>query len=337
MEEIKGLKEYVAWEPYRKALGLPGEVTEQYRLLAQGEYNRNYLFTHPVTGKKLLLRVNCGSQMHLENQIQYEYDTLKLLENSGRTPRAYYADGSLKKLPHGVLVMEFLPGHELNYRTELSYAAGCLADIHSVPVGDDTHLLRPEDPLRAVLEECEAMVKVYMDAPGEDAKKKDMLRRLLDMGWERLLKSGKKADYACCINTGLNSTNFLIGGEQGGNFLIDWEKPLYGEPAQDLGHFLAPTTTFWKTDVILGEEETAEFIRQYEKQVSGRFDTEGIRERTYTYIPITCLRGATWCAMAWVEYQRPDRLLFNQSTFEKLKAYLSWDFLNYVEGVLKRA
>ena len=337
MEEIKGLKEYVAWEPYRKALGLPGEVTEQYRLLAQGEYNRNYLFTHPVTGKKLLISVNCGSQMHMENQIQYEYDTLKLLENSGRTPRAYYADGSLKKLPHGVLVMEFLPGHELNYRTELSFAAGCLADIHSVPVGDDTHLLRPEDPLRAVLEECEAMVKVYMDAPGEDAKKKDMLRRLLDMGWERLLKSGKKADYACCINTELNSTNFLIGGEQGGNFLIDWEKPLYGEPAQDLGHFLAPTTTFWKTDVILGEEETAEFIRQYEKQVSGRFDTEGIRERTYTYIPITCLRGVTWCAMAWVEYQRPDRLLFNQSTFEKLKAYLSWDFLNYVEGVLKRA
>ena len=337
MEEIKGLKEYVAWEPYRKALGLPGEVTEQYRLLAQGEYNRNYLFTHPVTGKKLLLRVNCGSQMHLENQIQYEYDTLKLLENSGRTPRAYYADGSLKKLPHGVLVMEFLPGHELNYRTELSFAAGCLADIHSVPVGDDTHLLRPEDPLRAVLEECEAMVKVYMDAPGEDAKKKDMLRRLLDMGWERLLKSGKKADYACCINTELNSTNFLMSGEQGGNFLIDWEEPLYGEPAQDLGHFLAPTTTFWKTDVILGEEETAEFIRQYEKQVSGRFDTEGIRERTYTYIPITCLRGVTWCAMAWVEYQRPDRLLFNQSTFEKLKAYLSWDFLNYVEGVLKRA
>ena len=147
--------------------------------------------------------------------------------------------------------MEFLPGHELNYRTELSFAAGCLADIHSVPVGDDTHLLRPEDPLRAVLEECEAMVKVYMDAPGEDAKKKDMLRRLLDMGWERLLKSGKKADYACCINTELNSTNFLMSGEQGGNFLIDWEKPLYGEPAQDLGHFLAPTTTFWKTDVIL--------------------------------------------------------------------------------------
>ena len=32
--------------------------------------------------------------------------------------------------------------------------------------------------------------------------------------------------------------------------MIDWEKPLWGDPAQDLGHMLAPTTTFWKTDVI---------------------------------------------------------------------------------------
>ena len=76
MERIAGLKEYVAWKQYRSALGLPDQVTEEYRMLAQGEYNRNYLFTHPVTGRKLVLRVNCGSQMHLEHQIQYEYETL---------------------------------------------------------------------------------------------------------------------------------------------------------------------------------------------------------------------------------------------------------------------
>ena len=69
MERIAGLREYVTWKQYRSALGLPDEVTEEYSLLAQGEYNRNYLFTHPVTGRKLVLRVNCGSQMHLEHQI----------------------------------------------------------------------------------------------------------------------------------------------------------------------------------------------------------------------------------------------------------------------------
>lgn len=348
MEKIAGLKEYVAWKPYREALGLPEEVTETYEMLAQGEYNRNYVFTHPVSRKKLVFRVNCGSQMHLSNQIQYEYDALKLLEHSGRTPRPLYVDGSLKKLPHGIMVMEFLPGHELNYRRELSFAAGCLADIHSVPVGENTHLIRPADPLRAILEECEEMGKVYMDSELGDERTKKKIRGLLDRGWDLWKaemsraeasvpgKTGKEryGGYKCCINTELNSTNFLINGEGKGNYLIDWEKPIYGDPAQDLGHFLAPTTTFWKTDVILTPEETEDFISLYLRAVDGRFDTAGLRERTRTFIRITCLRGVTWCAMAWVQYQQPDKLLFNQSTFHKLKAYLDDGFLDRIGEML---
>ena len=97
MELLEGLMEYVDWEPYRKALGLPEKRTETYEPLAQGEYNRNYRFLHPITKKQLVLRINFGSQMHLEHQIEYEYHALKLLERSGRTPKAFYADGSLKK------------------------------------------------------------------------------------------------------------------------------------------------------------------------------------------------------------------------------------------------
>ena len=65
MERIKGLNEYVKNEKYRKALNLPNEQEEEYTMLAQGEYNINYSFTHPKTGKKLLLRVNCGSHQSL--------------------------------------------------------------------------------------------------------------------------------------------------------------------------------------------------------------------------------------------------------------------------------
>ena len=108
MERIRGLEEYVKNKEYREALGLPKEKTENYELLAQGEYNINYAFTHPVTGKKLLLRVNCGSQMHLEHQIEYEAHALRLMEGSGRTPKVLYVDGSKKILEHGVLVMEYL-------------------------------------------------------------------------------------------------------------------------------------------------------------------------------------------------------------------------------------
>ena len=112
---------------------------------------------------------------------------------------------------------------------------------------------------------------------------------------------------------------------------MDWEKPVRGEPAQDLGHFLAPTTTYWKTDVILSPEEMENFINLYIQKVDGRFDTRGLMERTLAYIPITCLRGITWCAMAWVQYQQPDKLLFNQSTFQKLGQYLNMEFLEKLD------
>lgn len=328
MDRIAGLQKYVKSQKYREALGLPREVSEEYRMLAQGEYNINYLFTHPVSGQRLLLRVNCGSQMHLENQIGYEYHALKLLEDSGRTPKALYVDGSLELLDHGVMVMEFLPGNVLDYRTDLDYAAACLADIHSVKLDGPSWLFCPENPLKAVLEECEEMVKTYMESSLGREETKAKIRRMLDAGWEMIQKIPVEDTYHCCINTELNSTNFLINGKGGPNYLIDWEKPLYGDPAQDIGHFLAPTTTFWKTDVILAREEMDAFIDTYIRAVDGRFDTEGLRDRIHIYIPITCLRGVTWCTMAWVQYQQPDKLIFNESTYRKLEAYLSDEFLD---------
>lgn len=104
--------------------------------------------------------------MHLENQIGYECHALQLLEASGRTPKVLYVDGSRKFLDHGVLVMEYLPGKALDYHTDLKYAAECLADIHSVRIPEsESGLIRPENPLIAILEECEEMVKIYMDSP----------------------------------------------------------------------------------------------------------------------------------------------------------------------------
>lgn len=330
MGQVQGLKEYVKLEQYRKALGLPEEVTETYEMLAQGEYNRNYIFTHPVTKKKLILRVNFGSQMHLENQIAYEYQVLRMLENSGRTPKAFYVDGSLEHLEQGVMVMEYLPGHALDYRTELMHAVGCLADIHSVKIPKEHSLIVPANPLRAILEECEEMFRVYEESPLGQEWQKKKIRKMLDMVW-RLVDCLEEPVYRCCINTELNSTNFLINGGTYDNFLIDWEKPLYGDPAQDLGHFLAPTTTFWKTDVILSREEADAFIEKYISEVKGRFDTAGLKNRTDVYIPVTCLRGITWCAMAWIEYKNPDKVIFNESTFQKLEAYLSREFLEQIE------
>lgn len=153
----------------------------------------------------------------------------------------------------------------------------------------------------------------------------------LELGQEKINEIRDYSGYRCCINTELNSGNFLMNGAGKDNYLVDWEKPLYGDPVQDLGHFLAPTTTFWKTDVILTEEEMADFTRKYIQAVNGRFDVSGIEERLNIFIPITCLRGITWCAMAWVEYQEPGRLIRNEETFKKMEDYLKRDFLDMIE------
>jgi hypothetical protein len=246
------------------------------------------------------------------------------------------------------MVMEYLPGGYPHYdnRAEMNGVMSCLADIHSLEIPaaeiiygepetvprDTIKLIAPADPAEAILDECENMVKTYMDSPLGDDKVKIRLRALLDRAHEIAVNNsfnGGAADYRCCINTELNSTNFLVDGDR--VKLVDWEKPLYGDPAQDLGHLLAPTTTFWKTDHILSQRETDRLIDEYIKAVRDRFDTSGIRERTHRLINITCLRGLTWCAMAWVQYQDPDKLITNESTRRKLDAYLSDAFLSDIE------
>ena len=165
MERIQGLKEYVQTEHYLEGIGIGKEEQKEiqitYQPLAQGEYNINYWFVHPLTGKKLVLRVNTGSQMHLENQIEYEYHALELLADSGRTPVPVFVDGSKKELPYGVMVMEFLEGSALDYRKNLMEAAECLADIHSVPVKETDGLISSSNPLQAILDECNQMVQTY--------------------------------------------------------------------------------------------------------------------------------------------------------------------------------
>lgn len=339
MNKIKGLKEYVAHPAYRKALGLPEEVTEQYCLLAQGEYNINYKFTHPVTGKEYLLRINCGSQMHLDKQSTYEFGALKHIHSSGRTPDVVYLDDSKSLLAYGVMVMEFLPGTALDYtrKEQLRLAARTLADIHSVSAGfeNDFHPVTPENPLLAMMEECHEMFWTYENYDEAPKSVKERIRTMLQKGDEIAAASRDLIPYQCLINTELNSTNFLVDEQQRTCYLIDWEKPILGDPAQDLGHFLAPTTTFWKTDVIFDMDTMNRFVEEYIRAVDGRFDVSGLWKRVQTYLLITCLRGTTWCAMAWVQYRDPDKLIVNESTRKKLDDYLSDPYLSTVEDFIR--
>ncbi len=67
------------------------------------------------------------------------------------------------------------------------------------------------------------------------------------------------------INTEVNSHNFIVNNDLQTCHLIDWEKPILGEPAQDLSMFLIATTTMWKRNYVLSLEDEEVFIKAYLK------------------------------------------------------------------------
>ena len=328
MIHTEPLRSYLKSEAFLSGLGLKAGTELAFEVLGQGEYNLNYVFSHPATGQKLVLRINRGSQMHLDDQIGYEFSALQALSPSGRTPKPLFCCRE-----HGLLVMEWLPGVALDYHRDMDIAAGILADIHCTPVPERCSLLRPEAPAGAIYEECLEMVRHYLDWEAADPTVSDLLHQLVaEIGKLPLREPGNAP--LCMVNTELNSGNFLID-RSGRSHLVDWEKPLLSEPAQDLGHFLAPTTTCWKTDVILTPEQVKDFTAKYIAAVDGRMDCSTLSQRMGLYFTVTCLRGVTWCAMAYREYCQPGRALRNEDTFRKLRAYLEPAFLqnlldNYV-------
>ena len=294
----------IAEPAYREALGLGTEVREEYHFLARGEYNENYVFIHPDSGKKYVLRINHGSQMQLERQISYEAHALKLLENSGRTPKLYYC--SEKSGEPGILVMEFLEGIALDYARDLKLGAEILTDIHGIPYnreGDrgEDRLYFAKDPLVEMLSESARLQRVYELSPFMEDSVYSRLHALWKKGVEEKERGEKllRQEEFCIINTELNSGNFLMNREGKKNYLVDWEKPLYGHFAQDLGHFLSPTTTFWKTDYILSEKEIKDFLEHYQR--CRDIELPALQEQTALFILYNCIRGLSWCAMAYTE------------------------------------
>ena len=330
MIHTEEFQNYLQSSDFLVPLGLPTGTELTFSPLGQGEYNLNYTFSHPVMNQKLVLRINRGSQMHLSDQIGYEFSALRNLEASGRTPKALFCDSSMN-----CLVMEYLPGRALRYETDLAIGAEILADIHAVDIPGDCRLIEPENPLEAIIDECRQMVSHYYSWEDADPQ----VARLLETLEKEISAKDLSAPAGirkCIVNTEVNSGNFLVN-PGGKSYLVDWEKPLISEPAQDLGHFLVPTTTFWKTDVILNQEDIRYFADCYKKSVAGRFETASVDQRLPLYFTVTCLRGVTWSAMAYREYCQPGRDLRNADTFKKLKAYLQPDFLeNLLKNYVRR-
>ena len=295
------------------------------KLLGAGEYNIN--FTFDEGDLKKVLRINMKSQMNLENQIEYEYETLQLLKDSGVTPKPYNLVTETNLLPYKYLTMEFLEGSPLNYKTDMYIAAYLLSKVHNTPYGDN-NLINATNPFQLMFDECKQMAGEYLAWEKVDKKVSNYIKTFLEK-CQTLIPEEYDIANPCIINTELNSGNFLIGEGKEDSYVIDWEKALIGECEQDLAHFLAPTTTFWKTDIILSENEINEFLEEYGNYRN--FD----RKRFERYLIFNCLRGVTWCSMAFRQYSENDKMLMDDTTFKKIASYIELEFLEKVSAYFK--
>ena len=324
---LPDVERYVSGGALRSVPNLSAQQPLRVQPLAQGEYNLNYVLQQG--DRRWVLRVNIGSQIEREDQILYEYRALRLLRQSGVTPRPFYVDDSRRHLDYGLLVMEYLPGESLDYRRDLEATARLFARVHTVEVpARDNPLIEENRPLSMTYEECARLLPVYLESELADPSLRDYLAEVLSWAADARHREQYFIEdpWRCIINTEVNSGNFIANRETHTLYLVDWEKPLYGDPSQDLSHFCAPMTTLWKTEYRMSPQAKWHFLETYQSAVPDPHLRDTIVERVRLRDPFNYLRGISWSAMAWVAYQTGDHAVQNEDTFRKIETYLNLDF-----------
>jgi len=306
--------------------------------LAQGEYNLNYLATSASSNRSVVLRISTGTQEIAtgSEQVLYEANALRLLSPLGIAPTLLHVDASRAEIPHGLLVEEYLPGAPLDYAldTHIQAAARTLAALHTFRPDDDSSLIRLQYPLSTGLSLGSDMLAHYRAAP----QAQPGVLHILDSVERTLAPQTSQEDSMFpthlrgIVHTDVQAHNFIVAQPYLPTptaRLVDWEKPVLDDPTYDLAHFLAPTTTRWKCHVDLTPHQQDLFLTTYTAAAEAHKPgfTHNLTERLRLRQPFVHWRAITWSSMAWVEYNRPDRVIKNADTAAKIQEYLQPGFL----------
>lgn len=300
---------------YLKEKGWLPDV-EEITHLASGEYNENYLIKS--SSGIYVFRINHGSQLFIDNQIEYEFNVLKSLENSGVTPRPFFYDSTPSGFAGGVLLMEFIEGKPLNYKTDSDKAAWIFSKIHNLPYS--SRLIVQKDPVKDIC--AESLKLINMNSSPEYS----VVRSLLLDYHDQMMKLSEREknifsnERLCTVNSEVNSGNFIISETR--TVLVDWEKSVVSYRYQDLGHFLVPTTTLWKTDFRFTHEQKADFIKSYLRYSGLDMGIDELFYKTEILEKVILLRALSWCYMAYDQYLNESKNLTHDETFDKIKYYL---------------
>lgn len=309
---------------FLRAAGWEQEVSaNNVRFLASGEYNENWLVEAPECTK--VFRINHGSQLGLgQKQITYEYTVLLLLKASGVTPVPYAVDSAPWETEVGIsggcLYMSFIEGGPLDYSQHTVAAAEIFAAVHTQPVPDGHGLLVQADPVHDIIAECEELLGRYPEHPKRTIFSRLSLYRDEVAALGEQSRSLFAEEPMVVVNTEVNSGNFLLTEKSAA--LVDWEKAVVSCRYQDLGHFLVPTTTLWKTSFVYTDEGRREFLRAYRSAANLSLSVDELALHTRVMERTILLRGLSWCYMAWYEYTNAGKALQNADTFATIERYL---------------
>jgi len=284
--------------------------------LASGEYNDNYLVNS--SSGKYVFRINHGSQLFIDNQIEYEFTVLKSLEESGVTPRPFFYDNNSSVFGGGVLLMEFIKGNSLDYKKDTDKAAYIFSRIHKQPC--NSRLILQNDPVKDICSESLKLLK--KNNPPEYSNVQLLLLNYHDK-MIKLSESEKNLfsnENLCIVNSEVNSGNFIISENR--SVLVDWEKAVVSYRYQDLGHFLVPTTTLWKTNYMFTPEKKLDFIKSYIRYSKLDISPDEVFYKTGILEKVILLRALSWCYMAYDQYINGNKNLTHNETFIKIKYYL---------------
>lgn len=293
------------------------------RFLAAGEYNENYLVESD--GENYVFRINHGTQLGLSNQIEYEYSVLQAVEPSGVTPRPLFVDGDAPAFGNGALLMEYVSGTSMDYQRDWQAASEVFARIHQLPTS--SALIHQQRPIASIAGESTGLLHRHDPHPLPDVGK-----RIGAYGETVLDLAGRfdplfARDQQCIVNTEVNSGNFIVNPDR--LVLVDWEKAVASCRYQDLGHFLVPTTTLWKSDYRFPSDARRAFLSAYKDTVGTAISLDQIDELTNVMEKTILFRALSWCYMAYAEYGGALRNLKNPDTFDRITYYLehAYEFL----------
>jgi aminoglycoside phosphotransferase (APT) family kinase protein len=312
----------------RTHLGFAADAPLTISVLAQGEYNLNYLVA--CGARRVVARINTGTQTAQSDQIGYEYRALEFLRPAGIAPEPFLLDNSGAEIPYGFLVESYFPGRPLDYATEVTLAARTIAALHTLPTAGHPSFIVVPEPLTGSWQEAKEYLDVFLAAPEADPHVVRIFERVLPALANLAARNGSRfrPEERVITHTDVQAHNFVVDDPTAPRaMLVDWEKPKLDDGSYDLCNFLTPTCTLWKMDYTLSEAQRAAFLTSYAEAVGDHLAGRNLAARVETRMPFIYLRAVAWCAMAWVEYTRPGRLLRNESTFEKIVMFLEPEFL----------